>query len=162
MTPNDYQQNRVLRRLAKHYPNHVEISELPELDTPETQRVLFYLEEKGLVEPGFISARPGQPREMLQARITALGLDRVKGRDLGQCVVSPLPFETEALRHFIKQSLEIAEFSQSAKQGAVRRLMALSEADMKSLLVKALQRISRRPEDILEIIQNTGTPIVKR
>jgi hypothetical protein len=160
MAPNDYLLNRVLRRLARHYPNHVEIFALDDLDTPETQRALFYLHEKGLVEPGFISDRPGNPREMLKAKITARGLEVLRGGDKAEAEVTrgtfPPPFEIEALRHFLKQAMESAALSESKRQAATERLMAFSEADMKSLLVRLIQMVSRRPEEIVDVIRSTG------
>jgi hypothetical protein len=158
MAPSEQLLNRVLRRLARDYPNDVEIFTLDDLDTPETQRALFYLHEKGLIEPGFISERPGQPREMLKAKITARGLETLKGvgAKASSGTALPVPFEIEALRHFIKQSIENAALSASSKQIAIERLMGFSEADMKSVLVKLVQKISRRPEEVIEIIQSTG------
>ncbi len=78
MVPNEYQMRRVLRRLEREYPGLVDISRYAEIDTPESHRALFYLAEKGFVEPGTVSERPGQSREMLEARITAKGLDWLK------------------------------------------------------------------------------------
>lgn len=156
--PDQHLQDRVLRRLAREYPNRVEVSTLGALDTPETQRALFYLYEKGFVEAGYISERPGQPREMLEAKITARGMEALVGvRDTtpqGAHVV--VPFEIDALRHFFKRSIEGSAIADSKKQRAIERLMGFSDADVKALLVRLVHQLAERPDALIDSIESTG------
>jgi hypothetical protein len=154
--PNQYLMNRLLRRLAREYPNRVEISTLEDLDTPEAQRALFYLAEQGLVAPGFISERPGQPREMLEATITARGLEKVQGEaePPSQQPGLPLPFEMEALRHFLKRSIESSTLPETVKQESAERLMAFSDDDVKFLVIRLIQKVAEDPKVIAHLIKS--------
>ena len=145
---------RVLRRLAREYPSFVEISVHPELDTPDAHRTLFYLAEKELVEPRAISNRPGQPREMLEAKITASGLDWLEKPEAtpSEFGDASSPFELEALRHFLKQSLEMSNLSQEPRHQAITHLMSFSGAEVKSLVLRLLQRTAERPVELAELI----------
>jgi hypothetical protein len=145
---------RVLRRLAREYPSFVEISVHPELDTSETHQALFYLAEKRLVEPGATSNRAGQPREMLEAKITPAGLDWLEEpvaapSELGDAAG---PFELEALRHFLKQALVMSHLPQESRQQAIAQLMSFSGAEVKSLILRLLQRTGERPTELAELI----------
>jgi len=145
---------RVLRRLAREYPSFVEISVHPELDTPDAHRTLFYLAEKELVEPGATSNRPAQSREMLEAKITVSGLNWLKNPDAASSEFGDAssPFELEALRHFLKQSLEMSNLAQEPRQQAIAQLMSFSGAEVKSLVLRLLQRTAERPAELAELI----------
>jgi len=158
VTPDPIVVRRVLRRIAREFPNIVEISVFPELDTADGHRALFYLADKKFIEPGAVSNRPGQPREMLQAKITASGLDWLHGQDstpnaLGDATS---PFELEALRYFLKQSIETSDIAVPAKQVAIARLLAFSSADIKALVLRLLQAAADRPDVLVEFISKTG------
>jgi hypothetical protein len=158
MAPDPLLVRRALRRLAREFPNIVEISAFPELDTADGHRALFYLADKKFVESGAISNRLGQPREMLQAKITASGLDWLHGEESTSSALGDTtsPFELEALRHFLKQSLETSDIPAQKKQVAIARLLAFSSADVKALVLRLLQATADRPDVLVELISKTG------
>ena len=131
MSPDPILMRLILRKLAREFPSFVEISVHAVLDTPECHRTLFYLAEKNLVEPGAISKRPGQRREMLEAKITALGLDWLQNQGVAstEYFENAGPFELEALRHFLKQALDNSEIDSDVRGDAVAKLMTLRRAD---------------------------------
>jgi hypothetical protein len=153
IVPDEYQQRRVLRRLAKESPGLVEVSLFAEIDTPEGHRALFYLAEKGLVEPGQISDRPGRSREMLEARITAKGLDWLEsGGDSREVPNQATVADTEALRHFLLQSLNVPSLSERTRMAGKKRLLDLSTEELKALHLKLLQALAERPDIIVEVL----------
>ena len=158
MTPDLLLQRRVLRRLAREFPSIVEVSTVPELDTVDAHGALFFLAEKKFVDPGAISSRPGEPREMLEATITAAGLEWLGGQDTpaDSLTDGASPFELEALRHFLKQALECADISAQTKQDAIARLLAFSSADIKALVLRLLRATTDRPDVLVDLISKTG------
>ena len=159
MVPDEYQMRRVLRRLAREYPRLVETGLFAEIDTPESHRALFYLAEKGYVEPGQISERPGQSREMLEARITAKGLDWLeKGIDSTSVDHETAFGEYEALRQFLVQSINASTLSAKLKEATRTRLLGFSGEDLKALQLRLLQAIAERPEVIAELVIPGGVP----
>ncbi len=159
IVPDEYQQRRVLRRLAKEFPGLVEVSLFADIDTPESHRVLFYLAEKGFVEPGQISDRPGRSREMLEARITAKGLDWLEKGGESQALRGEMTIgESEALRQFLVQSLNASSLSEEVKVTAKNRLLGFSAEDLKALHLRLLQALAQRPEVIAEVLISKGIP----
>ena len=159
MVPDEYQMRRALRRLAREYPNRVEISLFAEFDAPESHRVLFYLAEKGFVEPGQISDRLGQRREMLEARITAQGLDWLeKGTNSIPGGNETTFGESEALRQFLVQSINASTLSQESKELTRTRLLGFSGEDLQALQRRLLQAIAERPELIAKLVISGGVP----
>lgn len=156
MAPDTNQMRRVLRRLARAYPNVVEISTIPEIDTPDGHRTLFYLEEKRYVERGSVSERPGQAREMLAARATAKGLDWLKKGVDPTPLLSSSPAELEALREFLSQSIQSSDLHTEIKQPAVARLHGLSAEELKALHLRLLRSLAEKPEMIVEAISRSG------
>lgn len=153
MVPDEYQMRHVLRRLAKEYPASIEITVFADLDTPEGHRALFYMAEKQFVEPVQVSERPGQSREMLEARITAKGLDWLeKGTETPAAANDTAFVESEALRQFLVQSINASALSREIKEGTRTRLLAFSREDLKALYRRLLQAIAERPELIAQII----------
>ena len=159
MVPNEYKMRRALRLLAQEYPNLVEISLFPEFDAPESQPVLFYLAEKGFVQAGQISHRPGQSREMLEAKITAQGLDWLEKRTNSIPAGNETTFgESEALRQFLLQSISTSTLSQETKDLTRTRLLGFSGEDLKALQRRLLQAIAERPELIAKLVISRGVP----
>jgi len=159
MVPDEYQMRHVLGQLAREYPGRVEISLFAELDTPENHRALFYLAEKGFVEPGQMSERPGQNREMLEARITATGLDWLeKGTDSISVGNGTASGESEALRQFLLRAVNASTLSRELKEATKTRLLAFSGEDLKALQLRLLQAMAERPEVIAELVNSRGVP----
>jgi hypothetical protein len=151
-------QRHILRRLAREFPTVVEISTVADLDTPEAHAALFYLAEKGLVEPGYISNRAGESREMLQARITARGPDWLQAEgdsSIGAADLASI-FEPEEFRHYIRQSVDSSNLPDHSKRSAIQRLMTFDALDIRALALRLVQTIAHRPEVIVELIFKTG------
>ena len=159
MVPSEYKMRRALRLLAQDYPNVVEISLFAEFDAPGSQQVLFYLAEKGFLESGQISNRPGQNREMLEARVTAQGLEWLENRTNSKPQDSETAFgESEALRQFLVQSINGSTLSEEIKEEAKARLLGYAGEDLKALQRRLLQAIAERPELIAKLIVSAGVP----
>ena len=157
IVPDENLQRRVLRRLAKESPGLVEVSLFPEIDTSEGHRALFYLAEKGLVEPGSTSNRPGSSREMLDARITAKGLDWLEsGRTSQEMPNLITAADTEALRHFLMQSLNVPTLSERTMLVVKERLLGLSTDQLRALHLKLLRALAQRPDIIVEVLMSEG------
>lgn len=154
VVPDVYQMRRVLRRIADAYPRLVEVSTVPDIDTPQGHRTLFYLEEKELVARGTVSEHPGQPSEMLEVRATAKGIDWLsKGDDRAlEDPTSDSPSGLEALRYFLRQSIEASDLQHGAKHIAIDQLLGLSTDGLKALHLRLLQAIAESPEVIVEQI----------
>jgi hypothetical protein len=62
------------------------------------------------------------------------------------------PFELEALRHFLKQSIEMSNMAQELKQKAIAQLTSFSTAEVKSLVLRMLQVASARPNELMNLV----------
>jgi hypothetical protein len=150
---------RALRLLARNYPNRVEISSFAEFDAPGNQRVLFYLAEKGFVEPGKISDRYGRDREMLEATVTARGLDWLeKGHTPETTGNEPSFGESEAFRLFLVQSIKASALSEEIKVATSTRLLSFSGEDLKALQRRLLQAMAEKPELIAKLVMSGAAP----
>lgn len=157
IVPDEYQQRRVLRRLAKEFPGLVEVSLFADIDTPEGHRALFYLAEKGFVDPGQISDRPGRSREMLEARITAKGMDWLESGGAPQALRTEMTVtEYEALRQFLVQSVIASSLAEGTKVATRDRLLGLSSEELRALHLRLLQALAERPEIIAEVVASAG------
>lgn len=89
---------------------------------------------------------------MLEARITARGLQTLQTGTQQTHKQTPIPFEIEALRHFLRQSLNDFDLPAQTKQNAIDRLMGFSETEVKALAVRLIQNTAERPDVIAEFI----------
>ena len=153
--PNQLLVSRVLRRLAKEYPNEVEISCYPEIDTPECHRALFYLADKKLIEAINISPiRIGQPPEILKARINAESLEYLNGHALSSDVDAERApvLDAEAFRAFLTQEISRGGLPVPTRRDLNNRISAMSSHELNALALKLIRASVRDPNVLVSII----------
>jgi len=147
--------NRILRRLAREYPKVVEISCIPEIDTPDCHRALFFLAETGLVESVSESPkRNGQAPEMLEAKITARGLSSLDDRQFTNNTVNQSfnCIDPDAFRTFLSQEIARASLNEPTRSQAIDRINQLTNREIDALSVKLITAAVRNPELFVELI----------
>lgn len=154
MSLNENLQRQILRRLAREYPNFAEISLWYDYEDTEIQQNLFYLAEKGSLEPRSNRERPGTIRAMLEAKITARGLELIHGAkdSATSAESSPLSLELEAVRQFIAQALSRSAVPDQPKREALNRLAEFSESDLKAFLVRLIQAAAENPRTLVNVV----------
>lgn len=143
----------ILSTLKREYPNKVEISRYPRIDTPDAHRALFYLAEKRLISSGEVSDREGV-RQMLVAKITAKGLDYLgKEEQNGNQKEAIRPIlDIEKLRELLEQTLSTPQFNNGRELMAISRLRAISEQEMQYIVKKLINVAARNPEAFTDAI----------
>lgn len=143
----------VLKTLELEYPNMVETSRYPRIDTPDAHRIMFYLAEKDLIKAGEISER-GKFPEMLEAKITAKGLDYLDNPVSSHTLQSNgnSIFDTKTLRDFVIHALSSSQLDNQSTQLAIEKLLTLDQGEMDAFAIKLLQIAVRDTKSIMSIL----------
>ena len=131
----------------------VETSRYRSIDTIDAHRVMFYLDEQGLIERGEVSHRDKFP-EMLEAKITAKGIDYLNESSGKQNErVQAAIFDSSALRKFLMQSIQASDISQVEADSAIEELRNINDEKIQSLAIKLLQIAVKNPSNILSLLR---------
>lgn len=143
----------ILSTLKREYPNKVETSRYPRIDTPDAHRAMFYVAEKRLITSCEVSEREGI-KQMLVAKLTAKGLDYLEKEEQETTKKKPAPsvLDAEELREFLSNILSSPQFNNSNELMVISRLRATTKQEIQTIVKRLIKVAARNPEAFVEAI----------
>ena len=149
-------QRRILDKLSERYPGKCELSELPGFGRDEFQRELIYLKERKFIEGNSLAPMLDEGVQLLDAKITAYGLDVIEN-DGGEEAIRNAVYveiEPEIIRALLGEIVDNQEDLPEEEKNRYRELIRSASAEqLKALLVRFLRWVPSRLPDAVRLVQ---------
>ena len=147
--------NTILGILKQDYPNMVETTRFGSIDTLDGHKTMFFLAESELITSGEISRRGDFP-EMLEAKITAKGLEHIESSTYANNLKTDqsLISDTEALKSFVTQVLSSTKPIKQETKLAIDNLQNFNNREMSAFTIKLIKLAVKDQNSIISILRS--------